>query len=171
MNRRFKMNLSSRSITETINQLKQLSSDVEKARKEVVKALVVRTGELIQENYNKTTEKPFNEDYVVKTIISEDGLSGSALAEGDSVLYAEFGTGEIGARGQKHPERGKFPLNDFNSGPMVSKLINKKGEHYWFYDGKYTQGIPAGLQVYNALQTINNEKLKIARNVVRDVIW
>ena len=54
MNRRFKMNLSSRSITETINQLKQLSSDVEKARKEVVKALVVRTGELIQENYNKT---------------------------------------------------------------------------------------------------------------------
>ena len=52
MNRRFKMNLSSRSITETINQLKQLSSDVEKARKEVVKALVVRTGELIQENYN-----------------------------------------------------------------------------------------------------------------------
>lgn len=164
-----KTNLSSQSINETIRQLQALKDNIKDTANDVVEELVLSTESWINENYSATTERPFNEDYEV--VHELDGNEGKVIARGGSVIYMEFGTGEMGKKGQEHPLRSEFPLNDFNSGPIVSTHINKRGEHYWFYAGEYTQGIPAGLQVYNALEKLKKEKLTIARKVVDYKLW
>lgn len=167
--KKINMKLSLQSIKETIRQLETIKKNLKDCEEEIVDELVNKTVEWMNENYSNTTERPFDEDY---TVIGEtDGNKGRAIAQGSSVIYMEFGTGEIGKRGQAHPKRNQFNLNDFNSGPIVSKRINKNGEHYWFYAGEYTQGIPAGLQVYNAVERLKREKMALAKKVVDYKLW
>lgn len=167
--KKFNTKLSSQSIKETIRQLQTIKKNLKDCEEEITKELVDSTVQWINENYSNTTERPFNEDYMVTGEV--DGNKGKVIASGGSVIYMEFGTGEIGKKSETHPKRNEFPLNDFNSGPIVSKHINKKGEHYWFYDGEYTQGIPAGLQVYRATEKLNKEKLTLAKKVVDYKLW
>lgn len=164
-----KTNLSTRSITETIRQLETIKKNLKDCEEEITKELVDSTVQWMNENYSNTTDRPFNEDYQVVAEI--DGNKGKAISMGSSVIYMEFGTGEIGKKSQAHPKRNDFPLRDFNSGDVVSRHINSKGEHYWFYDGEYTQGIAAGLQVYNATERLKREKLTLAKKVVDYKIW
>lgn len=161
--------LSSQSIQETIRQLQTIKKNLKDCEEEIVNELVKSTVQWMNENYSNTTDRPFREDITVTSQI--DGNKGKAIAQGSSVIYMEFGTGEIGKKSQSHPKRNEFGLRDFNSGPVVSKNINKKGEHYWFYDGEYTQGISAGLQVYNAAEKLKKEKISLAKKVVKYKIW
>lgn len=161
--------LSSQSIQETIRQLQTIKKNLKDCEEEIVNELVKSTVQWMNENYSNTTDRPFREDITVTSQI--DGNKGKAIAQGSSVIYMEFGTGEIGKKSQSHPKRDEFGLRDFNSGPVVSKNINKKGEHYWFYDGEYTQGISAGLQVYNAAEKLKKEKISLAKKVVKYKIW
>ena len=174
-----KTDLSSQGIMETINQLRVVKSNIEQASLNVTEALVEQARQWVQENYDNTTDRPFDEDYMVGTEIS--GNNGKVIASGQSVIYMEFGTGEIGKNNQQHPKRNDFSLKDFNSGQYIKvhepkenateERQNKTGQHYWFYQGKYTQGISAGLQVYNAVERLKSEKMTIARKVVRDTLW
>lgn len=161
--------LSSQSIKETIKQLETIKKNLKDCEEEIVTELVDSTVQWMNENYSNTTDRPFREDVTVTSQI--DGNKGKAIAQGSSVIYMEFGTGEIGKKSQTHPKRSDFNLNDFNSGRIVSQHINKQGEHYWFYDGEYTQGISAGLQVYNAAEKLKKEKLTLAKKVVDYKIW
>ena len=156
--------LSSRSIAETIRQLQTLKKNLKDCEEEITDELVNTTVQWVNENYSNTQDRPFNEDYIVTGDVS--GNKGQVIASGGSVIYMEFGTGEIGKRSETHPKRSNFNLNDFNSGPIVSQHINKSGEHYWFYNGEYTQGISAGLQVYNAAERLKKEKTTLAKKVV-----
>ena len=164
-----KTDLSGKSISETIRQLQTIKKNLKDCEEEVTKELVESTVKWINENYANTSDRPFREDYQVVGIVNKN--RGQVTSSGSSVIYMEFGTGEIGKRSEQHPKRGEIPLNDFNSGPIVSKNINKKGEHYWFFDGEYTQGIAAGLQVYNAAKKLNKEKMTLAKKVVDYKIW
>lgn len=96
------------------------------------------------------------------------------VATGKDILYDEFGTGEVGkstATGDFLKYRGQFNLNDYNSGKFVSKNINQYGRHYWFYNGNYTEGIPAGKQVFNTRNYILNEGIKKAtKKVMGDLL-
>lgn len=161
--------LSSKSISETIRQLETMKKNLKDCEEEITKELVDKAVEWINENYSSTTDRPFDEDYIV--IGDVNGNKGKAIAQGGSVIYMEFGTGEIGKKSQSHPKRDQFGLKDFNSGPIVSQRVNSRGEHYWFYDGEYTQGISAGLQVYNAAKKLKDEKLTLAKKVVDYKIW
>lgn len=167
--KKIKTTLSSRSISETIRQLETIKKNLKDCEEEITKELVDSTVGWINENYANTTDRPFDENYTV--IPDVKGNKGKAISQGGSVIYMEFGTGEIGKKGESHPKRDAFGLKDFNSGPIVSRHINSKGEHYWFYNGEYTQGISAGLQVYRAAEKLNKEKLTLAKKVVDYKIW
>lgn len=105
---------------------------------------------------------------------------GMVVMQGEHALYDEFGTGEEGLN-DPHPMKGNFPLNDYNSGPFVSTHINEEtGRHYWYYapmggqpyfrpDG-YTEGIPSGKQMYNTLQYLRKNKVKIANEEIKDAL-
>lgn len=176
--------LSSQSIKETIRQLETIKKNLKDCEEEITKELVDKGVSLVKENYANTQERPFDEDYTVVSTI--DGNKGKVIAQGSSVIYMEFGTGEIGKRGPTHNKRKDFPLKDFNSGKMVKNLTYENGEHYWIYGATYTkntdghwyeggqetQGIPAGAQVYNASEKLKNgDAINIAKKVVDYKIW
>lgn len=101
----------------------------------------------------------------------EETMNGyKIVAEGKDVLYEEFGTGEVG-KDNPHPDKAEYPLNDYNSGPIVSTHINKAGRHYWFHDGVYTEGIPAGKQFFDTRNYIITEGIKKAHDkLVGDIL-
>ena len=153
--KKIKTTLSSRSISETIRQLETIKKNLKDCEEEITKELVDSTVGWINENY---------------TVISDvKGNKGKAIAQGSSVIYMEFGTGDMGLNGQEHPKRNDFALKDFNSGKTIKTVSN--GLHYWKYDGVYTRGISAGLQVYRAAEKLNKEKLTLAKKVVDYKIW
>ena len=159
--------LSSQSIQETIRQLNTIKKNLKDCEEEITKELVNETVTWINENYSKTTDRPFDENY---TVIGEtNGNKGKAISQGSSVIYMEFGTGDMGQYGQDHPKRNNFTLKDFNSGKTIKTVSS--GLHYWKYDGYYTRGIAAGLQVYNAAEKLKKEKITLAKKVVDYKIW
>ena len=89
------------------------------------------------------------------------------VVSGSQILYDEFGTGDAGLM-HPHPEKSKYNLNDYNSGPYI-KAGN--GGHYWTYysskDDKYTssRGVPAGMFIYHSVENVANN---IARNIATE---
>lgn len=181
MSKKIKTDLSNTGINQMINSLEKLKANLEKADEEIVKQLSDLCLNEIQKNYASTGFKDGNDDvYFFEKGTSKRKIVGVA---GTQVLYNEFGTGTEGAR-SPHPEKNKYGLNPYNSGPKIK--VNKsdtstasqfgigKGELYWIYDKNgiavYTQGIPAGKQVYNARKTLQKKKKEITKKVVGDVL-
>ena len=181
MSKTIKISLSSTDIKQTIKRLKQFEKNIKKADKEIVDQLSDLGLKEIQNNYNSTPFKDGNDDisYFQKGTDNKRsiGISGS------QVLYNEFGTGTEG-KNNSHPEKGKYGLKGYNTGPKIrenksdtstaSKNGIPKGGLYWIYnrgsDLIYTQGIPAGKQVYNAKNVLQRKKQEISKKVVGDVI-
>lgn len=181
MSKTIKMELSSSSIKDTIKKLKQFQKEMNKADEEIVEQLANLGLEEIQKNYANTPFKDGNDDIgFFKTGSAKRKSVGVA---GSQVLYNEFGTGTEGAN-NPHPEKDNYGLNSYNSGRTIRKN-NKNdsnatqngipvGELYWTYnsDGQkiYTQGIPAGQQVYKAAKVIQEKKKEISKKVVGDAL-
>lgn len=103
----------------------------------------------------------------------EETMNGyKIVAEGKDVLYEEFGTGEVGKESDYDSvERVKYPLKDYNSGDFVKNHVNKAGRHYWFHNGVYTEGIPAGKQFFDTRNYIITEGIKKAHDkLVGDIL-
>ena len=175
------MKLSTASIKEVIKQLKQFEKEFDKIEEEIINQLADLGLEEIQKNYNDTPYKDGNED--ISFFKTGTNKSKSIGVVGSQVLYNEFGTGTEGAS-NPHPQKGEYGLNAYNSGETIrtNKDSNTNatqngipvGGLYWTYNsnGKkiYTQGIPAGKQVYNAAKKMQKEKKKIIKKVVGDAL-
>lgn len=175
------MSLSTTSIKETIEKLKKLEQNLDKANEEIVDQLSDLGLNEIQNNYGNTLYRDGNNDvaYFQKGSRNKKVIG----VTGSQVLYNEFGTGTEGSN-NSHPEKGKYGLNAYNSGSKIrenksdestaSQKGIAKGGLYWIYnnDGElvYTQGIPAGKQVYEAKKTLEKQKKEISKKVVGDAI-
>lgn len=163
-----KIQLSEPSVKDAIDRLKTLQSNIETANENIIDTLVSK-GESQANMYN--TSAP-NYGFNDTRIISDKNLNGmkstgSVALTGEQAVYYEFGTGEEGAS-NGHPWKWQtdVSLNGYNSGPFVSRHINKKGRHYWVIPkglyrpskyvmrNGYTEGIPAGKQMYSTAQYI-----------------
>ena len=176
-----KMELSSQSINSLIKRLENFQKDIKQVDKKVVNELCNLGLQEIQQNYASTPYKDGNED--VGFFITGSDANKKVGASGTQVLYNEFGTGTEGAN-IPHPQKGEFGLNNYNSGRTIRTNNKEKsnatnngipvGGLYWTYKvngvKKYTQGIPAGMQVYKAAKTIEKQKTKIIKKVVGDVL-
>lgn len=172
MKRVLKTQLSAQSIRETINQLKVIEQNLKESANNITEEMVEYTEQRIQHHFDtrqNIEEDFFDIDYSVGKEIN--GNKGRAFAVGSSVIYAEFGTGEVGKKSSHELKPTSFGLNDYNTGEYVSRLTNDVGEHYWVYQGKYTQGIPAGMFVYKAMNDLKKEKINICKKNVRDALF
>ena len=181
MKKAINLNLSSQEIKELIKKLEKFKKEINEADIKIVKELSDLGLKEIEQNYASTPYKDGNDDVNFFATGTEKkkkiGVSGS------QVLYNEFGTGTEGEN-SPHPKKGEFGLNSYNSGRTIrqnnsenssaSRLGIPTGGLYWTYmDGsvkKYTQGIPAGKQVYMAANVLKKEKDKIVKKVVGDAL-
>lgn len=181
MKRTIKVDLSIKGINKLIDKIDILQEGIEKANKNIVDKMSDYALEEIQNNYAATPYKDGNEDVAFFKKGTETNKT--IGASGTQVLYNEFGTGTEGQR-NSHPIKDEFNLKDYNSGKTIrpnnnpnssaSQLGIPLGELYWTYkDGdikKYTQGIPAGMQVYNAAESLKRKQKEIIEKEVGDVL-
>lgn len=181
MKKKIKIDLSTNSIEKLIEKLQEFQKNISNADEKIVDKLSELGLQEIQNNYSQTGYKDGNEDVGFFQVGSKTkrkiGVSGT------QVLYNEFGTGTLGAE-SPHPEKDNYGLNAYNSGKTIRKNGKSssnatdrgipEGALYWTYikNGQkyYTQGIPAGKQVYNAKKVIEEQKEKIIKEVVGDAL-
>lgn len=166
-----KMQLSTASVNEIKNKLLQLQSNLDKAKELAIDDMANLALKEIKSNYAASPYTDGNDDIVFfkekkenKTIV---GVKGSQC------VYREFGTGTEGLNAP-HPMKSKFPLNDYNSGKKI-KVNSNTGKLFWIYKDKngekvYTQGIPAGKEVFNASIILKGKKYEIIRKRVGEAL-
>lgn len=108
---------------------------------------------------------PYSHSVMTRVINTKE--SSKAIIYGEQVIYDEFGTGDVGAR-SPHPEKGKYGLNDYSSGPYVSKHVDAEG-HYWDFEGYTLRGVPAGKFMYRTITEMQSgDSKKIASKLISE---
>lgn len=177
-----KVELSEQGLKELLKKIDLLQQELEKANSKIVEKMADYTLQEIQNNFSATDYQDGNEDVSFFKRGSDNKVSVGTT--GSQVLYDEFGTGTAGAN-NGHEMKGDFPLKPYNSGRTIR--ANKSDESsatangipvgglYWTYKDKngqkrYTQGIPAGKQVFNASISLEKEKNRIIKQEVSEVL-
>lgn len=166
-----KVPLSASGIEQLIKKLTQLNKDLVKASEKSVEDMAELCEKQITNNYAASPYTDGNDD--VKFIKEQDGKKIRVGVQGSQVLYREFGTGTEGLNAP-HPIKSKYNLKGYNSGSKI-RVNSKNGELYWIYKDKsgnavYTQGIPAGKEVYNAAVILKGKKLSIIKKRVGEAL-
>jgi single-stranded DNA-specific DHH superfamily exonuclease len=166
-----KVQLSNSGIEQLIKKFEQLNKDLEEASKKSVEDMAELCEKQIINNYASSPYTDGNDD--VSFINQEKDKKRRIGVEGSQVLYREFGTGTEGLNAP-HPIKKQYNLKGYNSGEKI-KVNSKNGELYWIYKDKsgnavYTQGIPAGKEVYNAAIILKGKKLSIIKKRVGDAL-
>lgn len=161
--------LDTKDINSLINSLKTLSSDVKKLPREVCRDVALLGKEYLDEEYAQAQTDQTIDVSSINTSIKRLSNGYQIKASGKDVIYQEFGTGEYG-KASPHPEKNKYPLNDYNSGEFVKKHINKYGRHYWYYKG-YSEGNPSGAEMYNTSRFLKQKGINdILKKKASDVL-
>lgn len=145
-------------INSLIRSLKTLSQDVKRLPDEVCKEIAeLGRGYLDGEYSQAQTDQTIDVSTINTNVLKiENGYQ--IQASGEDVLYEEFGTGEYG-KDSPHPEKEKYNLNDYNSGPFVSTHVNKYGRHYWYHNG-YSEGNASGAEMYNTARFLKQKGIE-----------
>lgn len=161
--------LDTKDINSLIKSLKTLSSDVKKLPREVCRDVALLGKEFLDEEYAQAQTDQTIDVSSINTSIKRLSNGYQIKASGKDVIYQEFGTGEHG-KASPHPEKNKYPLNDYNSGEFVKNHINKYGRHYWYYKG-YSEGNPSGAEMYNTSRFLKQKGINdILKKKASDVL-
>lgn len=178
MSKTVSINLSTSSINSLINKLEKLKDDINKVGNDIAEELVERGREYLKAEYSQGFDENIQD--IGNVSITKTTKGYNLVSQGKDLIYEEFGTGDEGYN-SPHPEKVAFNLNDYNSGSTIRSADNYSALHgitsgkYWTYtrDGEewiYTQGVPAGKQMYNTSNYMKDELPKIAKEKVRDVL-
>lgn len=166
-----KLKLNTSDISKLIEKLNTLKEDIKKDVTEVISETVDKGIREVEYNYAETIYKDDNENYSVEGI---KGLNkGKIIASGTQVFYLEYGTGTRG-EDSPHPFKSISGLNPYNSGKYIRysktygglgwRYKNKSGETIW------TNGIPAGMQVFKASRVLERFMIDRLKKKVGDSI-
>lgn len=163
-----------------------LRDDIVDANGEIVFQLA-SLGKEVAIAVNSSAYQTGVEPSVIKYDVNRFKGKGTVYMHGRNAVFDEFGTGEVGAD-SPHPSSGKInftmpPYSGYITGPVVSRLVNENGRHYWNVpagnrpsnsyvdqDTGYTEGVPAGKQIYTASVEVRKQSKKIASRVLNDAI-
>ena len=180
-----KIQLSEASVSDAIQRLKTLQDNIQVANEMIVEELVSKGEEQANFYHNTAATQGVVDTYIDSDLqLNGRKSNGNIYMTGPSAVYFEFGTGEEGAS-SGHPLKWQtnVRLNAYNSGPFVSRHINKAGRHYWFIpknkywsespyvkENGYTEGIPAGKVMYDTTRYIRFIKNTVVKKNLEGAI-
>lgn len=170
VNRVKKIQISSNDINELISGLETLSSEIKQMSMDIPLQVAHQGLTYLDKQYANTPDDENITD--ITTSVGKTTNGYTILSSGYDVIYAEFGTGDEG-QNRPHKEKSKYGLKGYNTGEHIrevsesnEKLASKgiTSGKYWTYekDGKiiYTQGIPAGMQMFNTSNELRSNIIK-----------
>lgn len=163
-------------IGKIVKALEELYKDLEKATNEITKDIADEGLSYLNKQYTNMYSDPNLTD--INTEIRSDKDGYKIVSYGDDVVYAEFGTGDEGEK-TPHPDKSKYSLDAYNSGPYIRDVSSLDKDSYtsedlekigitsgkfWYYEkdgvGYYTQGVPAGKQMFNTFNHLRDKSIK-----------
>ena len=173
------------SINDAIGRVNTLIKNIEVSNEKIVEQLVEKGENQANSYHNQMPSYGIVDTYIDSDLKLNGGNSkGTVSMNGPSAVYYEFGTGEEGAK-NGHPLKWQtnVHLNGYNSGPFVSKHINKSGRHYWYIpknkywssspyvkEGGYTEGVPAGKVMYDTARYLRFIKGSVVKKQLNGAI-
>lgn len=166
-----KMPLSVTGIKEVERKIIQLQKGLKEADKQIKKDMANLLETQIKNNYAASPYTDGNDD--AKMFKEKKDNKIKVGVKGSQVLYREFGTGTEGLNAP-HPMKNNFNLKGYNTGPKI-RVNSKTGDLFWTYKNKegekvYTQGIPAGKEVFNASIILKGKKYTIIKKRVSEAL-
>lgn len=178
-----KISLNTRDIRSLIKKLNTLQNDINDLPEKITKRVADEGLDTLNTYYASRTFNVNSTD--ITTSISETQNGYKIIARGKDVIYTEFGTGDEGEQNPfPSPDRNKYNLKDYNSGKYIRKVNpnNKNVKEMGITSGKYwtfvkngvlhyTQGMPAGLQMFNTAKDLRETIIpKIVKEEIGDVL-
>lgn len=151
-----------KSIDRAIKQLEEYRDSLDRKAKELCQRLAQMGATYAEWNFSGVLYAG-DIDYEI-TVEQVDESTYAVKADGDSVLFMEFGAGV--KHGYGHPQ-----AEEFGMGPGTypnGKGYWKDPNGWWFKQGDqkiHTYGNAPGMPMYNAAKSIREEVLKVAQEV------
>jgi hypothetical protein len=141
-----------------------------------VKAIVNEGKIIAMKEYGSSNITSVN----VKSTYNKNG-EGTISAEGKGIAYIEFGTGTQG-QNSNYPKE-KLPTQtiefespkgspqstqgwEYNYDNPQTKKVNEDGELGWYFNGQFTDGRKAGMQMYRTSKELRSKLPSIAKKVM-----
>lgn len=178
MNKVVELSLDPKSIDNLIKKLQVVRKDLNGLPNQIAKEAAYDARTFLDLEYANT---PYNDNVDdIETDVGATEKGWRVMAKGKDVIYAEFGTGDLGEQ-NPHPEKNEHSLNPYNSGKTIRNANEYSAQHgitsgkYWTYKKNdtiyYTNGIPAGKQVFNTRNYVIEQGLsKAIKKAVGDTL-
>lgn len=153
--------LDNKSINQAIKDLKRYKSWVHEKETELRIRLATLGATVASIQFSRAIYNGSND---ISVRVDDNGSKAVIYAEGESVAFIEFGSGD--KYGHGHPEAGKFGFgpgtwSDGDEGK--GHWDNEKG--WWYGHGQHSYGNPPAMAMYKAVQEITENVTRIAREV------
>ena len=167
--KKISMTLDTASIQRAIDELKEYQKWYQRKTKELMEAVAI-VGAKEAAHWFGTAMYDGNNDVKVEVGPNKNGDGWVISANGHATLFIEFGTGVYHNTGEPHPNRppGVAGIGEYreDGGPPPSKGARQG----WKYKGGaekaiFTRGNPAAMPMYRATQKMQDDIVKIAREV------
>lgn len=158
MAKTIKVELSTQSINNAVNDLRQYAQWVLQKETELRTRLAARGLEVASIQFSAAAYDGVKD---VSVRVDDTGSVAVIYAEGKAVAFIEFGSGA--KYGYGHPQAAQFGVGPGTYPSDKGLWDNPKG--WWYGSGKHSYGNPPAMAMYNAVQTITGELTTIARGV------
>lgn len=157
MAKTIQIELSRKSINDAIKELKRYKRWVLKKEEELRIRLASVGATVASIRFSRAIYNGTND---VSVRVDDDGTKATVYAEGQSVLFIEFGSGD--KYGHGHPEAGKFGYGP-GTYPGKGHWDNPKG--WWYGSGQHSYGNPPAMAMVKARDEMVEQLTQIAREV------
>lgn len=170
------INLDLKAISNLTNNLEMFSNELTRMQDSLSED-IASTGLIYLQNQYASSKKDDNITDINPGI--EKTMNGyNIISSGKDVIYEEFGTGDKGEKSPYKGDKSKYNLNEYNSGKTIidiSKISNQSildelathgivSGKFWSYskngDTKLTQGVPAGMEMYNTDNQLKDVEIR-----------
>lgn len=189
MSKTFKISLTKQGINDAIKELEEYQKTMKLASERIQRDLINIGADEISKNISNDAYSSDSKLNVVKRLKKPKSVGMS----GDQAIYDEFGTGTLGKNNPHEDKDGliakDFTMNEYDSGATIRENIGftSKGKitgatrngiplnaRYWTYKDKsgkiiYTQGRPAGMQVYHASKVIRQQLNEVIKKRLEEI--
>ncbi len=158
MVKKITIDLTDKSINSAIKEVRKYKAWVEAKEKELRLRLASLGATVASIRFSGAIYNGTND---VTVRVDDDGTTATIYAEGESVAFIEFGSGE--KYGYVHPQAGEFGVGPGTYPEGKGHWNNPKG---WYYaKGQHSFGNPPAQAMYSAVQTITEQVTTIAKEV------
>ena len=161
MGKTIKITLTDESINSAIKEVRKYAKWVEQKESELRLRLASLGATVASIQFSRAV---YNGTKDVSVRVDNTGSVAVIYAEGESVAFIEFGSGE--KYGYGHPQAAEhgFGPGTWSEGPDGKGHWNdSKG--WWYGHGQHSYGNPPAMAMYNAVQRMTEEITTIAREV------